>query len=108
MSRVEAVHKGFLSKSEAEDIFNTESIYLNDGNVIPCYRAAEMFGEWIKEFTRTSLKGGNDCNAWGNCHERPMIYYLHKSGFMKLVAERNYRLMAEEIKEKGISGELYQ
>ena len=86
--------------------FNIESVYLDRGNVIPCYRVAEMFGDWIKEYARTRLKDGNDCNAWGDCHERPMIYYLSKSGFMKVVAERNYLLMANEIKEKGISGGL--
>lgn len=100
--------KGFLCKDKAEEIFNAESIYLSNGNIIPCYRIAELFGEWTEEFAREKLKDGNDCNAWGDCHERPMIYYLHKSGFMKVVAERNYRLMKEEITEKGISGDIYE
>lgn len=98
-------HKGFLNRERAEEIFNAESVYLGEGNVIPCYRVAEMFGEWIKDFVWEN-RGSIDMNAWGNCHERPMIYYLYKSGFMKVVAERNYLLMADEIKEKGISGEI--
>lgn len=102
------VHKGLLSKEAAEEIFNIEAVYLDRGNVIPCYRVAEMFGNWIEEYAKTRLKDGDDCNAWGNCHERPMIYYLSKSGFMKVVAERNYLLMADEIKEKGISGDIYR
>ena len=68
-----------------------------------------MFGEWIKEFAKTNLPDGSDCNAWGNCKpDRPMIYYLHKSGFMKVVAERNYRLMKEDIAEKGVCGDIYE
>ena len=102
------VHKGLLSKEAAEEIFNIESVYLGRGNVIPCDRVAERLGDWRKEYARTSLKDGNDCNAWGDCHERPMIYYLSKSGFMKVVAERNYLLMADEIKEKGVSGDIYR
>ena len=47
------VHKGLLSKETAEEIFNIESVYLDRGNVIPCYRVAEMFGDWIKEYART-------------------------------------------------------
>lgn len=43
-------YKAFLSREKAEEIFNAESLYLDSGNVIPCYRVAEMFGEWIKDF----------------------------------------------------------
>ena len=100
--------KGFLNKDKAEEIFNAESIYLDRENVVPCYRVAELFGEWTKEFARANLKSGNYCNAWGNCKpDRPVIYYLSKSGFMKVVAERNYQLMKEDIREKGASGEIY-
>ena len=99
--------KGYLSKDKAEEIFNDNSLYLSHGNVVPCYRVAELFGEWTKEFTRAELRSGDDCNARGACSSaRPLIYFLYKSGFMKVVAERNYRLMAEEIREKGTSGEL--
>lgn len=100
--------KGFLSKDKAEEIFNAESVYLSDGNVIPCYRVAELFGEWTKKFALANLRGGSDCNALGSCKpDRPLIYYLYKSGFMKVVGERNYQLMKEDIKEKGVSGEIF-
>lgn len=98
-------HKEFLNRERAEEIFNTESLYLSGGNVIPCYRVIELFGDWAKKFIFEN-RGDIESNAWGDCHERPMIFYLYKSGFMKVVAERNYLLMADEIKEKGISGDI--
>lgn len=100
------MYKTFLNKEKAEEIFNAESLYLGSGNVIPCYRVTEMFGEWIREFAVKNLESGGDFNAWGDCRERPLIFYFHKSGFMKIVAERNYLLMADEIKENGLSGVL--
>lgn len=99
--------KGYLSKDKAEEIFKDNSLYLSQGNVVPCYRITELFGEWANRFMKYGLKNGGDCNAWGDCSsERPVIHFLYKSGFMKVVAESNYILMMEEIKEKGISGEL--
>lgn len=101
-------HNGLLSKENAEELFNHEAVYLSNNDCIPCYRAAEIFGEWIKRYTLNDLKDGSLCNAIGNCHERPMIYYLSKQGFMRIVAEYNYRLIVNELKEKGISGELVE
>lgn len=101
------VEKEFLNREAAEEIFNRQAVYLSGVNVIPCYRVAEIFGEWVKDFIWKNRKN-IDHNAWGNCHERPMIYYLYKSGFMKVVEEINYLLMVDEIQEKGISGELVE
>ena len=43
------------------------------------------------------MVAGKDWNGTGACSEdRPLMEYLYKSGFMKIVSEHNYLLICKE------------
>ena len=97
-----------LNKEETLKIFEEEAILLDgDGdNVIPFHKAIELFGEEAAIFFERNMgitgyfKAGEDYNGMGACSdERPMIWYLYKWGFYKLVAEHNYLLTVKAHKE---------
>lgn len=98
-----------LSLQQAEALFQQEGIMLGSENTLPVFRAVELFGatagEWIKKNMGDQphqLHGGEDYNARGSCtKERPLIYYLRRSGFFKLVTEHNYRILAQQYKSSG-------
>lgn len=86
-----------LNKAAAVELFEKEAILLGTSDVVPFYRAIELFGEEAAMFFDMTIKfegyleGGKDWNAWGACtDERPMTNYLYKAGFLKLVTEHNY------------------
>ncbi len=86
-----------LNKAEAIKIFEEEAILIGRMDVVPFYRAVELFGEEAAEFLVrcVGLKGymesGIDWNGMGECgDERPFTQYLFQSGFLKLVTEHNY------------------
>lgn len=88
-----------LSRQTAEDLFNREAVLFGESNAIPEYRIVEIFGEWAGAFFEERVKfegyfdGGRDYNGWGNCSaERPVLHYLYRCGFFKIVSEHNYRL----------------
>lgn len=89
-----------LNKAAAVELFEKEAILFGTSDVVPFYRAIELFGEEAAAFFDENikwegyLKGGEDWNAWGACtDERPMTNYLYKAGFLKLVTEHNYQLV---------------
>lgn len=91
-----------LSRQAAEDLFTQEAILFGETNAVPEYRIVEIFGEWAGAFIEKHihyhgyLEGGRDWNAWGNCEpDRPMLNYLYRHGFLKIVSEHNYRLTLE-------------
>ena len=86
-----------LNIAEATELFEKEAILFDTSDVVPFYRAIELFGEAAAAFFDRTIKfegyldGGADWNAWGSCtDDRPMTNYLYKAGFMKLVTEHNY------------------
>lgn len=96
--------KQMLNKAKAEEIFSRECCYLNGNDVIPEYRCCELFGESAADYIeRSSFRqwvGGQDWNTAGDfSEERPSITYILKNGFMKLVSENNYLIMAKAYKE---------
>lgn len=87
-----------LNKAEATELFEKEAILFGTNDIIPFYRAIELFGEeaimfFDKNIGRNEyLRNGRDWNIRGEGdNERPMINYLYKAGFFKLVTEHNYQ-----------------
>lgn len=98
--------EGILNKSAAVELFDKEAILLCDHDVVPFYRAVELFGEEAAIFLDDNkdlngyLKGGRDWNGMGACtEERPFIEYLYKAGFLKLVTEHNYLRVVQAHRE---------
>ncbi len=95
-----------LNKAAAIELFEKEAILFGTSDVVPFYRAIELFGEEAAIFFDENikwegyLKGGEDWNAWGACTDkRPMTNYLYKAGFLKLVTEHNYMLVIKAHNE---------
>lgn len=95
-----------LNKAAAVELFESEAILLGQSDVVPFYRAIELFGEEAAMFFDRTIKfegyldGGADWNAWGACtDDRPMTNYLYKAGFLKLVTEHNYLRVIKAHKE---------
>lgn len=95
-----------LNKAEAVELFEKEAILFGTSDVIPFYRAIELFGEEAAAFFSENikwegyLKCGEDWNAWGACTEkRPITNYLYKAGFLKLVTEHNYQIVIKAHSE---------
>lgn len=94
-----------MNKSEAMEIFEKEAILLGSEDVLPFYKAIDIFGEMAAAFIERNmghgkyLSGGVDYNALGACTEsRPIMYYFYKTGFLKLVIEYNYLLSIQDYK----------
>lgn len=94
-----------INKVEAMEIFDKEAILISGDDVLPFHRAIDIFGEMAAAFIDENmkhegyLKGGADWNAMGACSEsRPIFYYFHRAGFLKLVTEYNYLLSVKEYK----------
>ena len=96
-----------LSKEAAEQLFTEEAIIMSGTGAegIAQYRIVELFGEPAAAFMERNIKaegyliGGKDYNATGAATiDRPMIYYLYKAGFYKVVAEHNYLLSLQAHK----------
>ena len=88
-----------LNRQAAETLFEEEAILFGEANGIPEYRIVEIFGEWAGVFMEKNiyfqgyLEGGRDWNGWGDCgQDRPMLHYMYRRGFLKIVSEHNYRL----------------
>ena len=95
-----------LNKAAAVELFEKEAILFGTSDVVPFYRAIELFGEEAAAFFDENikwegyLKGGEDWNAWGACTDkRPITNYLYKAGFLKLVTEHNYQLVIKAHSE---------
>lgn len=95
-----------LNKAEATELFEKEAFLFGTNDVVPFYRAIELFGEGAAAFFDENikwdgcLKGGEDWNAWGACTDkRPITNYLYKAGFLKLVTEHNYQLVIKAHRE---------
>lgn len=96
-----------LSREAAEQLFTEEAIVMSGTGAegIAQYRIVELFGEPAAAFMERNIKaegyliGGKDYNATGAASiDRPMIYYLYKAGFYKVVAEHNYLLSLQAHK----------
>ena len=96
-----------LSKEAADQLFTEEAIIMSGTGAegIAQYRIVELFGEPAAAFMERNIKaegyliGGKDYNATGAATiDRPMIYYLYKAGFYKVVAEHNYLLSLQAHK----------
>ncbi|MDE7131325.1 MAG: hypothetical protein K2O65_05955 [Lachnospiraceae bacterium] len=95
-----------LNKDAAVELFEREAILMGENNVVPFYRAVELFGEEAAIFFDRNmgygnyLKFGGDYSGWGACSiERPFTSYLYKAGFLKLVTEHNYLRIIKAHKE---------
>lgn len=95
-----------LSKAATVELFEKEAILFGTSDVIPFYRAIELFGEEAAAFFDENikwnecLKGGEDWNAWGAyTDKRPITNCLYKTGFLKLVTEHNYQLVIKAHSE---------
>ena len=85
-----------INKAEAMEIFEKEAILLGSEDVLPFYKAIDIFGEMAAAFIDDNmkyegyLKGGVDYNALGACSEsRPIMYYFYKAGFMLVAVQGN-------------------
>lgn len=94
-----------INKAEAIELFEKEAVFLGNEDVLPFYKAVDIFGEMAAAFIDNNmghekyLKGGVDYNALGACSEsRPIMYYFYKTGFLKLVIEYNYLLSIQDHK----------
>ena len=90
-----------LNREAAEQLFTQEAIIMSGTGAegIAQYRIVELFGEPAAAFMERNIRhegylvGGRDYNSSGAASlDRPMITYLYKAGFMKIVAEHNYLL----------------
>lgn len=94
-----------LNKAAAVELFEKEAILFGTSDVVPFYRAVELFGEEAAIFIEENmgygyLKFGDDFSGWGACSdERPFTSYLYKTGFLKLVTEHNYLRVVKAHKE---------
>lgn len=95
-----------LNKAAAVELFESEAILIGESDVVPFYRAVELFGEEAAIFFDRNMRCegylnfGNDWSGWGACsEERPMIEYFYKAGFLKLVTEHNYLRVVKAHKE---------
>mgnify|MGYP000000842266 FL=1 len=95
-----------LNQTEANELFENEAILLCGRNAIPYYRVVELFGETAAIFIESNQKyngyltGGLDYNSCGACTEkRPLLSYLLKPGFLKVVSEHNYFIALQKHKE---------
>lgn len=94
-----------LNKAAAVELFEKEAILFGTSDVVPFYRAVELFGEEAAIFIEENmgdgyLKFGDDFSGWGACSdERPFTSYLYKAGFLKLVTEHNYLRVVKAHKE---------
>lgn len=87
-----------LNLQQAKDLFNQECVVIGNDNVLPIFRAVELFGrktgEWIEECTGLNgfLAAGKDQNWWsiGSVH----VEYLTYSGFLKVVSHHNSATLA--------------
>ena len=91
-----------LNREAAEQIFEKEAICLGYRDAIPQYRIVEIFGETAGYFMELNmghkkhLNWGTDYISIGGGNEdSPIIYYLYKEGFMKVVAQHNYSYSVE-------------
>ena len=87
-----------LNRQQADELFDREAILFGKSNGVPEFRMVELFGEWAGEFFEKHahhnghMNGGEDYNTWGDCgSDRPILHYLCRSGFLKIVSEHNYR-----------------
>lgn len=95
-----------LSMQQAEDLFQREGILLGAEDAVPVFRIVELFGvyagKWIEENIGSQphhLTPGRDHNARGGCTEEcPLIEYLYRPGFFKLVTAHNYSVLARRYK----------
>ena len=94
-----------LNREAAENLFAAEAIVMGSAGSegIPQYRIVELFGEPAADFMEENIKAdgflilGKDVNAYGSgSSERPLLTYLCKSGFLKVVVEHNYLLSLEK------------
>lgn len=95
-----------LNRQQADELFDCEAILFGKSNGVPEFRMVELFGEWAGAFfeknvlTNGYMTGGEDWNAWGDCSsDRPLMHYLYRSGFFKVVSEHNYRQSLAHHKE---------
>lgn len=95
-----------LNSTEANELFENKAILLCGQNAIPYYRVVELFGETAAIFIESNQKyngyltGGLDYNSCGACtEERPLLSYLLKPGFLKVVSEHNYFIALQKHKE---------
>lgn len=95
-----------LSKEQALELFEKESILLGNDNAIPQFRVVELFGEYAAEFIDRNIKyngylvNGIDHNAMGSCdEEHPLMHYFYWRGFKKIVVNFNYELSLRTEKE---------
>lgn len=93
-----------LNQMEALKIFEDEAILLNGNDVMPFYKAVELFGEEAAIFLNENisingyLKSGIDYNGIGGDDEN-FIHYLYKSGFFKIVTKHNHLLVIKAHKK---------
>lgn len=99
------MYETFLNGKESDKLFSDNAIFIHDEEVIPFYKIKGIFGEWASDFLQklvTRRSGGY--NAWGEYSPgRPIIYYLTRGGFYKVVMEHNYRLMVAETNGKEVT-----
>lgn len=95
-----------LSKEQATELFQEESILFGDSNAIPQFRVVELFGDCAANFIDQNLKyngylvSGIDHNAMGSCdEEHPLMHYFYWRGFKKIVVNHNYELSLIAEKE---------
>ena len=95
-----------LNKDAAVELFEREAILMGQNDVVPFYRAVELFGEEAASFLDGNaffdgyVKAGTDWNGMGACsEERPFTRYLYKAGFFKVVTEHNYLRIIKAHKE---------
>lgn len=89
-----------LNKDAAVELFEREAILMGQSDVVPFYRAVELFGEEVASFLDGNVKAGTDWNGMGACsEERPFTRYLYKDGFFKVVTEHNYLRIIKAHKE---------
>ncbi len=87
-----------LNLQQADDFFDREAILFGKSNGIPEYRIVELFGEWAGAFfvkhahCNGYMIAGEDFNSLGGgSSDIPLIHFLYRAGFRKVVTEHNFR-----------------
>lgn len=99
-----------LTREEAKDLFKKNAMMINkNDDVVPFYRAIEIFGEEAAVFLADNLlhstcyiEYGSDAGGCGKD-----LHYLYESGFLQVALNHNI-LLQEKVYAKSESGRLWR
>lgn len=88
-----------LNKEQVQDLFQKEAVLIGQFDVVPLYRATELFGDKAVEYAY-GVKDSSNCFGIGNYS----LPYLTYKGFQLAASFRNVEIVYKSMdnKTKGI------